>query len=58
MKKDSLEILCFIDSLGSGGAQRQIIGLSDLLNKKGLMTGIAWYHDDCFYQDFLKTISK
>lgn len=55
MKKDSLEILCFIDSLGSGGAQRQIIGLSDLLNKKGLMTGIAWYHDDCFYQDFLKS---
>lgn len=47
------KILCFIDGLGFGGAQRQIIGLASLLNKKGYETWLASYHKKDFYADLL-----
>lgn len=31
-----MKILLFTDSLGAGGAQRQLVGLAVLLKKKGL----------------------
>ena len=46
-------ILCLIDSLGLGGAQRQMIGLVDLLRKKGYMADLAIYHKRIFYQHLL-----
>lgn len=47
------KILCLIDGLGFGGAQRQIIGLASLLNKKGYETWLASYHKKEFYADLL-----
>lgn len=47
------KILCLIDGLGFGGAQRQIIGLASLLNKKGYETWLASYHAKDFYADLL-----
>lgn len=47
------KILCFIGGLGLGGAQRQIIGLASLLNKKGYETCLIAYHKDNFYADLL-----
>ena len=41
MKRVSL----FIDSLGPGGAQRQIVGLAILLKKKGFDVKLATYFD-------------
>lgn len=46
-------ILCLIDSLASGGAQRQMIGLASLLQKKGFVVKVVTYYDIPFYRSFL-----
>ncbi len=48
------KILCFIDSLGPGGAQRQLVGLATFLKKKGYGVTMACYHDNRFYADKLQ----
>ena len=49
------KILCLIDSLGSGGAQRQLVGLAKLLNdKEEYNVKVVWYHDKNFYQKYLE----
>lgn len=47
-------ILLFTDSLGAGGAQRQLVGLAVLLKQKGYDVQVAVYHDDPFYAGYLK----
>lgn len=47
-------ILCLIDSLGAGGAQRQMVGLSTLLQQKGYSIKIITYYDIPFYEAVLK----
>lgn len=49
-------ILCIIESLGSGGAQRQIVGLSCLFKKRGYdVKQVYWIkRDDNFLADDLK----
>lgn len=49
-----MRILCLIDSLGSGGAQRQLVGLADLLKKKGNEVKVVYYHDVHFFRTFLE----
>lgn len=46
-------VLCLIDSLGSGGAQRQMVGLAVLLKEKGYDVKVLTYYDLPFYQDEL-----
>lgn len=46
-------ILCIIDSLGAGGAQRQIVGLATFLKEKGYDVVVAIYHPELFYADTL-----
>lgn len=48
-----VRILCLIDSLGPGGAQRQLVGLARLLKENGYDVIMACYHDDKFYVDQL-----
>ena len=47
-------ILLFTDSLGAGGAQRQLVGLAVLLKQKGYDVQVAVYHDNPFYAGYLK----
>lgn len=47
-------ILLFIDSLGAGGAQRQLTGLAVLLKGKGYGVKVVTYHDHPFYQHILE----
>lgn len=47
-------ILCFIDSLGAGGAQRQLVGLAVLLKQKGYNVKVIFYHPDYFYKEDLE----
>jgi len=47
-------VLCLIDSLGPGGAQRQMVGLAALLSEGEGMTKVITYHDIPFYAPFLK----
>ena len=47
------KILCFTDSLISGGAQRQIVGLAKLLHEKGYNVKLIYYHPIEFYKSFL-----
>ena len=47
------KVLLLIDSLGAGGAQRQLVGLAVLLKKRGYDVSVATYHDDRFYVDTL-----
>lgn len=42
-------ILCFIDSLGSGGAQRQLVGLANELCSRGYDVTLCVYTDNPFY---------
>ena len=48
------KILCLIDSLGPGGAQRQLVGLASFLKEKGYDVKVFFYDDDRFYADLLK----
>lgn len=48
------KILCLIDGLGSGGAQRQLVGLASLLKNKGYDVLFIWYHKKDFYRKDLE----
>lgn len=43
------KILLFTDSLGAGGAQRQLVGLAKLLKDDGIQVKVITYHDIPFY---------
>lgn len=42
------KILCLIDGLGAGGAERQLVGLAIFLKKKGYEVDLVCYHKDLF----------
>ena len=48
-------VICLIDSLGPGGAQRQLVGLATFLKERGYDVIVATYHDNRFYVDQLLT---
>lgn len=48
-----MKILLLIDSLGPGGAQRQLVGLATFLKEKDYDVMVATYHDNRFYVDKL-----
>ena len=47
------KILLFVDELGSGGAQRQIVALARLLKSKGYNVRLVDYWDNTFYDNEL-----
>ena len=49
----SMKVCCFIDSLGSGGAQRQLVNLAILLKGKGHEITFVIYRNDLFYKHYL-----
>ena len=46
-------ILLFIDSLGAGGAQRQLVGLAVMLKQRGFITKVVTYYNHPFYKYIL-----
>lgn len=48
-----MKILCVIDSLGSGGAQRQLVGLAIAFKEKGNDISFLVYHEQNFFKDSL-----
>ncbi len=46
-------VLCLIDSLASGGAQRQLTGLAAMLKAQGYEVQVVVYHDIPFYKPYL-----
>lgn len=44
------KIVCFTDSLGSGGAQRQLVGLACMLKQRGYDASVLVYYDIPFYK--------
>lgn len=50
-----MKIICFIDSLGSGGAQRQIVELAVGFKKLGHDVSFLIYKDINFYEDVLRS---
>ena len=48
-----MRVLLFIDSLTTGGAQRQLVGLAALLTAKGYQVSVATYFDEPFYAEDL-----
>lgn len=48
-----MKILCVIDSLGSGGAQRQLVNLATAFKEKGHEVSFLVYHSDPFYYEAL-----
>lgn len=53
-QKFMLKILLFIDSLASGGAQRQIVGLAKLLKDRGYLVKVVHYHPIFFFRKHLE----
>lgn len=49
-----MKILCVIDSLGSGGAQRQIVTLAKMLNDKGYDVSVLCYTHEDFFAQYLE----
>lgn len=47
------KIACFTDSLGSGGAQRQLVGLATMLKERGYSVDVVLYYDIPFYKHLL-----
>lgn len=43
------KVLCFIDSLGAGGAQRQMVGLARMLSNAGYDILFLYYQDETFF---------
>lgn len=50
------KILLYVDELGSGGAQRQIVALARLLKQKGYPVQMLDYWDNTFYDDELNQL--
>ena len=48
-----MKILCVIDSLGSGGAQRQLVNLAIGFKEKGHEVSFLVYHDESFFKPIL-----
>lgn len=48
------KILCLIDTLGLGGAERQMIGLALLLKNRGYLVDLVTYHNHDFQADLKK----
>ena len=46
-------ILCLIDTLGMGGAERQMIGLALFLRQKGYHVDLVTYYDHDFYAELV-----
>ena len=44
-----MRVLCLINGLASGGAQRQLVGLADLMIKKGVEVKVIYYRSEHFY---------
>lgn len=51
MKKT--KILLFTDSLGAGGAQRQLVGLARMLKQSGYDIYVVTYYNQDFYKSYL-----
>lgn len=49
-----MKILLFTDSLGAGGAQRQLVGLAKLLDQEKYNVSILCYHKNEFYLPFIQ----
>lgn len=48
-----MKILCFIDNLGAGGAQRQLVGLAKMLTEHHYDVLVAYYQNDFFFKSYL-----
>ena len=49
-----MKVLCLIDNLGSGGAQRQLATLAVLLKKQGMDISVLTYHPQDFFLPLLR----
>ena len=48
-----MKILCVIDSLGSGGAQRQLVEIAKGISEKGHDVQVLIYHNIMFHKPIL-----
>ncbi|RRJ89561.1 glycosyltransferase [Paenimyroides tangerinum] len=52
-----MKLLLLIDSLGSGGAQRQIVTLANILHKNNYDVTVLIYHRDLFFKPYLDKLN-
>ena len=45
-----MKVLCLIDGLTLGGAERQMIGLASMLKKRNYDVDLAYYYKENFYE--------
>lgn len=51
-----MRLLFLIDSLGSGGAQRQMVTIAPILKQQGINVEVLCYHRDSFFIEPLKNV--
>lgn len=49
-EKKNTKVLCLIESLGAGGAERQVIGLAKVLKESGFAVSLMYFRPDHFYK--------
>lgn len=47
-------VLLVTENLGSGGAERQLVGLAVFLQEKGFVVKVATYYKNQFFEPFLR----
>lgn len=53
-----MKVQCFINSLSSGGAERQLVGLAIMLKQKGYEIEVCTYKTSNFYVEVLRSNGK
>ena len=48
------KVLCLIDDLGPGGAERQMAGLASMLNTRGYVVGVVYFESKNFFVQQLR----
>ncbi len=52
------KVLCLIDALGSGGAERQLVGLAGLLKNEGYDVTLGCYYSSPFFEGYTSHLKE
>lgn len=55
---ESKRILCLIDALGSGGAERQLVGLAGLLKNEGYDVTVGCYYSSPLFEGYISHLKE
>lgn len=58
LKFEMKKVLCLIDALGSGGAERQLVGLAGLLKNEGYDVTVGCYYSSPLFEGYISHLQE